>query len=114
MKKTQTLVLAALLAAPAGAMAQQPVWDTPLSEYLQRSDTVTPSAGDAKAHNAAVHVIDPSPAGANNRAFPGSGERLSRAIRRYQDVTKLQEAARPISAESTTGSSSSGSSSGGK
>jgi hypothetical protein len=107
----RTLVLAVLLAVPVGAKAQVVVGDAPLSEYLQRADSVTLGAGDAKERNAAIHMIDPSPAQARNRAIPGHGERMSNAIRRYQDVTKLKDAARPISAESgvgTGGSASSG------
>jgi hypothetical protein len=112
MKKMQALVLAALLGGTAGAAAQETGWDGPLSEYTQRTDSVTRGAGDAKAHNAAIHAIDPSPAEARNRAIPGNGERLSRAIRRYQDVTKLQEAVRPIGPETAVGSGSGSGSSG--
>jgi len=93
MKTTTVLVLAALLAAPAGASAQEYVWDTPWSEYGQRTDSVTVGAGNAKEANSAVHAIDPSPRASRNRNIPANGERMSRVIRRYQDVTKLQEAA---------------------
>jgi hypothetical protein len=113
MKKIQALVLAALVGGSGSAIAQETLWDTPLSEYLQRTDSVTRGAGDAKKHNAAVHAIDPSPAGSRNRSIPASGERMSHTIRRYQDVTKIQEAARPITPETAIGSGSSGSASGG-
>ena len=118
MKKLACLVLAALLAVPASAMAQEIIWDGPLSEYGQRTDSVTLGAGDAKEANSAIHTLDPSPPAARNRNIPGSGERLSRTIRRYQDVTKITEAARAIASETTvsggSGSGSSGSSSSGK
>jgi hypothetical protein len=57
---------------------------------------VTPGVGNAKEANSAVHAVDPWPAYSRNRNIPVSGERMSRAIRRYQDVTKLPEAARAI------------------
>ena len=48
--------------------------------YFQRSDTVTLGAGNAKAVNAATHVIDPWPRYVGNRRIPGNGDRLSRAV----------------------------------
>jgi hypothetical protein len=115
MKTMTALVLAALLAAPAGASAQEYVWDTPWSEYGQRTDSVMVGAGNAKDANSAIHTIDPSPRSSRNRNIPGNGERMSRVIRRYQDVTKLQDAAPVITGlTSIGGSGSSGSSSSGK
>ena len=67
MKKLPCLVLAALLAVPASAMAQEIIWDGPLSEYGQRTDSVTLGAGDAKEANSAIHTVDPSPPAARNR-----------------------------------------------
>jgi hypothetical protein len=113
MKNMMAVVFAALLAVPAGASAQEFVWDTPLSEYGQRTDSVTIGAGNAKAANAAIHVIDPTPRRSRNRNIPANGERMSRAHRRYQDVTKLQDAARPIAAEANISGGSGGSSGGG-
>ncbi len=99
MTRITCAVLAVLLAVPAGSIAQELIGDAPLSEYGQRADSVTLGAGNAKEINSAIHAIDPSPPSARNRAIPGSGERMSRAIRRYQDVTKLNEAARAPAAE---------------
>jgi hypothetical protein len=110
MKKLPCLVLAALLAVPASAMAQEIIWDGPFSEYGQRKDSVTVGAGNAKEANSAIHTVDPSPPAARNRNIPGSGERMSRAIRRYQDVTKLTEAARALASETAVSGGSSGSS----
>jgi hypothetical protein len=116
MKKTLALLLVALPGWPEGALAQEfPYRDAPMTEYLQRIEGVTAGAGDAKSHNAAVHAIDPHPALANNRAIPGSGERMSHTIRRYHDVSKLPEAARPIVPEGNVGGASgSGSATSGK
>ncbi len=123
MNTKTAFVLAALLAVPASATAQQYIWefilDGPLVEYGQRKDTVTLGAGDAKEANAAIHTINPRPRRSRNRHIPANGERMAKTIRRYQDVTKLPEAARPIQPESGitgaggTVSSGSGSSSSG-
>ncbi len=121
MKKITALVLAALLAVLARAMAQEAIWEGPMSYYGQRTDSVTIGAGNAKEANSAIHAVDPWPPYAGNRNIPGSGERMSRAFRRYQDVTKLQEAARALTSESSltaagtsTSTSGSGSYSSGK
>jgi hypothetical protein len=72
-------------------------WDQyPFDEYSQRIDTVTPGAGDAQNTNTAIHVIDPWPPYAGNRRIPGSGERMSGAVERYRDVSKLPRAPKPI------------------
>jgi hypothetical protein len=67
--------------AGSGALA----WDQdPIAMYLQRSDKITLGAGDAKAVNAATHIIDPWPRYVGNRRIPGNGDRLSRAVERYR------------------------------
>ena len=60
--------------------------------YIQRKDTVTLGAGDAKAVNAATHVIDPWPRYVGNRRIPGNGDRLSRAVERYSQGSYRQPA----------------------
>jgi len=72
-------------------------WDQyPFAMYIQRSDTITLGAGNAKNVNAATHVIDPWPRYVGNRRIPGNGERMSGAVERYRDVTKLRQAPPPI------------------
>src|SRR5882757_8893396 len=72
-------------------------WDQePFAQYLQRSNKITLSAGNAKEVNAATHVIDPWPRYVGNRRIPGDGERMAGAARRYEDVYKLPLAPRPI------------------
>jgi hypothetical protein len=72
-------------------------WDQdPFAMYLQRSDTVTLDAGNAKSTNAVTHVIDPWPPYVGNRRIPGNGQRLSGAVERYRDVSKLPSAPKPI------------------
>ena len=87
------------LAAFAGGLActSAMAWDQdPFAQYLQRTDTVTLDAGNAKETNAVTHVIDPWPRYVGNRRIPGNGERLSGAVERYRDVSKLPLAPKPI------------------
>jgi hypothetical protein len=53
------------------------------SQYIQRSDTITLGAGNAKDVNAATHVIDPWPRHAGRRRIPANGERMVGAMQRY-------------------------------
>jgi hypothetical protein len=53
-------------------------------QYFQRSDTVTPSAGNAQAVNTVTHMIDPWPPYAYNRRIPADGERMVGAVERYR------------------------------
>ena len=72
-------------------------WDqNPFAMYFQRSDKVTLWEGDAKAVNAATHVIDPWPRSVGNRRIPGNGDRLSRAVERYR-LGSYRQPAPPIS-----------------
>jgi hypothetical protein len=76
-------------------------WDQdPFNQYIQRSDTITFGAGDAKEVNSGTQVIDPWPPYVGNRRIPGNGERMSDAVQRYRDVSKLPQAPRPISPQS--------------
>jgi len=71
--------------AGSGALA----WDQdPFAMYFQRSDKITLGAGNAKAVNAATHIIDPWPRYVGNRRIPGNGDRLSRAVERYRPVMR--------------------------
>jgi hypothetical protein len=88
---TLTFTSAVLLSCAAQA------WDQdPFAQYLQRSNKITLSAGNAKEVNAATHVIDPWPPYVGNRRIPGNGQRMVGAIQRYKDVYKLPLAPRPI------------------
>ena len=91
MKTTHIIAVAVLLSgfAASGASA----WDQdPFAMYLQRSYSITLGAGDAKAVNAATHVIDPWPRYVGNRNIPVSGDRLSRAVTRYNQGSYRQPA----------------------
>jgi hypothetical protein len=73
--------------------------DDPFEQYFQRKNGVTYGGGDAKAINSATHTIDPWPWYARNTRIPGNGERMSGAVERYRDVSKLPNAPRPIKSE---------------
>ena len=59
--------------------------EDPATQYIQRSDKVTLSAGNAKDANAAIHVIDPWPRASASRRIPTDGERMAGAYERYRD-----------------------------
>jgi hypothetical protein len=64
------------------AMALGGCWNA--AQYVNRSDTVTLSAGNAKNVNAVTHVIDPWPRYVGNRRIRANGERMVGAVQRYQ------------------------------
>ena len=68
-------------------------------QYRQRVEGVTVGAGDAKAANAAAHIIDPWPRQRGESANSGNGARMVGAIERYKDVKKLREAAPSLAPE---------------
>ena len=91
-------IIAVLTLAGAFTCPKAIAWDQdPFNQYIQRSDTITFGAGEAKEVNSATHVIDPWPPYVGNRRIPGNGERMSDAVQRYRDVSKLPQAPRPIS-----------------
>ena len=52
--------------------------------YTSRRDTIRLGAGDAMAHNRAVHTIDPWPVHAKNTRIDADGKRMLIAAERYQ------------------------------
>ncbi len=87
-------VMALLFASPASA--GEAIYGDFGTPYLQRSDTTFPGAGDANAANSAILTIDPWPRHAGDRHIPANGERMSGAVERYRDVSKLPQAPQPI------------------
>jgi hypothetical protein len=107
MKAIAPISVAALLVwAGAAAQAGELRYDFS-GPYLQRKDSITPGAGNAKAVNTVTHMIDPWPPYAGNRRIPGNGERMTDAIERYRDVSKLPLTPVPLShpADGQSGSS---------
>jgi hypothetical protein len=58
------------------------------NRYAEREDTVTSSAGDAVASNAAVQVPTPWPRYSNDTTIAMDGERIARAVARYREGEK--------------------------
>jgi hypothetical protein len=54
------------------------------AQYLARTDTITPTAGNASETNEAIHVRDPWPRAAYNPNIPGNGSRMVGAVERYE------------------------------
>src|SRR5262245_4651774 len=95
----RTRHIVAFLVLVGGSLASSAAlaWDqNPFAMYFQRSDKITLWEGDAKAVNAATHVIDPWPRYVGNRRIPVNGDRLSRAVERYRQGSYRQPAP-PIS-----------------
>jgi hypothetical protein len=53
------------------------------ADYVKHRDTITASAGDAKAHNSVVHITDPWPPAAANTRITGNGQRVDRVTKQY-------------------------------
>ena len=79
-----------------GACSAGPPFDDPFEHNLIRSQTITLSAGNAKEANAAIQVIDPWPRYVYDTHIPGDGRRMADAVSRYEDVSKLKQAPKPI------------------
>jgi hypothetical protein len=54
-----------------------------VDRYLQRSDTITMSAGDAKQVNAVAHTIHPWPRNVGDRRIAYDARRMNAAVTRY-------------------------------
>jgi len=59
-------------------------YERPATPYVQRTDTITLGAGNAKDVNAATHIIDPWPHRVGDRRIPANGERMVNAVDRYK------------------------------
>ena len=62
--------------------------DDEMSRYLQRSDTITMSAGDAKQVNAVTHTINPWPRYVQDRRIATDARRTTGAVQRYSTTTR--------------------------
>lgn len=54
------------------------------AEYLDRSNTIAFSAGNAVQTNIVTHVVDPWPATSRNKNFAVNGQRMQRAVENYR------------------------------
>jgi hypothetical protein len=55
------------------------------TEYLDRKDTVSSSAGNAVQTNLVTHMIDPWPAHARETRIASDGQRVQAAVQRYRE-----------------------------
>ncbi len=62
--------------------------DDEMSRYLQRSDTMTMSSGDAKQVNAVTHTINPWPRYVADRRIVTDARRTGAAVTRYSTTTR--------------------------
>ena len=62
--------------------------DDEMSRYLQRSDSITMSAGDAKQVNAVTHTINPWPRYVGDRRIATDARRTGAAVQRYTTTTR--------------------------
>src|SRR5712691_6441545 len=91
--RTRHIVAFVVLVGGSLASSAALAWDQdPFASYFQRSDKITLGEGDAKAVNAATHVIDPWPRYVGNRRVRVNGDRLSRAVERYRQGSYRQPA----------------------
>jgi hypothetical protein len=65
--------------------------DDEMSRYLQRSDTITMSAGDAKQANAVTHTIHPWPSNVGDRRIVVSAAKTGGATARYRGGTQPRD-----------------------
>jgi hypothetical protein len=62
-------------------------WYNPVDsyqQYVQRSDKLTLSAGDAQEVNTRIHEVDPWPRNVGNTRIAADGERMAGAVYRYE------------------------------
>lgn len=59
-----------------------------MDRYVQRSDTITMSAGNAKEVNAATHTIHPWPAYVGDRRIAYDARRTGEAVKRYGTTSR--------------------------
>lgn len=87
---TRLTILTVLAAGLSGCMHLE----DNVTQYVQRTDKITLSAGNDVASNEAIQTIDPWPRASADRRIPANGERMAGAHERYRDVTK--QAPRPM------------------
>src|SRR5215213_899806 len=79
MDLNRTIWTAALAFLAATTLAGCSQWH----DYMDRKDTIDFSAGNAVNTNVVAHMIDPWPPHARNKNITFSGERMQRAVHRY-------------------------------
>jgi hypothetical protein len=85
-----TLVHAMMGVAVVGLAGCQTYGNDQGARYLQRIDTVTMSAGDAKAVNANSQALAQWPAGVGDKRIPMQGSRAARAMDCYKTIRQRE------------------------
>jgi hypothetical protein len=86
---TSLTLVTALAVSLAGCMHAE----DPVTQYVQRTDKIALSAGNAKDANAAIHIIDPWPRASADRRIPANGERMAGAYERYRSALSITSGA---------------------
>jgi hypothetical protein len=87
-KLTGLVALMTLTACNTSFAGDYPFLDE-LTQYVQRSDTLSVVSGDARNVNAVTQIINPWPRYARDRRIPANGQRMVGAINRYQNPRLL-------------------------
>jgi hypothetical protein len=103
----RSLVLIPLAAAVLLGGCGYGTYEYPPAQYVNRSQTITMSAGNAQEINEATQVIDPWRREARKRRIPANGERMVNAAERYRAKTSAgsgpgQSGAAPVGGTPTT------------
>jgi hypothetical protein len=77
------------------------------ARYVQRSDTLVMSEGNAKETNAVTHTIHPWPRGVADRRIPANGERMVHAMENYRAPRKAGPAPGSVTSQTVTDSANS-------
>jgi hypothetical protein len=79
---SRTFILLSTALALTGCWAG--TYEYPAAQYVNRSQTITPSAGNAQEVNEASQVIDPWPRNVSNRDIPANGDRMVNSVEKYR------------------------------
>ena len=84
--------LAALgLAAALGGCSPGVPFDDPTAEYTQRTMLVSTVGGDSQAANTAMQTATPWPRNVMNTNIPGDGQRMVKAVERYESGSSASD-----------------------
>jgi hypothetical protein len=118
MKKLIRVSAGLMLLSAGGCMQSTPVATVQVynpvdsyQQYVQRSDKITLSSGNAQEVNTRIQEIDPWPRNVGNTRIAGDGERMANAVYRYR-CNKNAPPPLDIGTSTSQGFTSSGTSSG--
>jgi hypothetical protein len=116
MKKLMRVPAVLMLLSGGGCMQTDPVSTVQVynpmdsyQQYVQRSDKVTLSAGNAQEVNTRIQEIDPWPRNVGNARIAVNGQRMADAVYRYRCGKRAPQPMPTETTTNTTGTSSGGS-----